>query len=105
MSEICTDKTNVKQAQNLFAKYARVLADYGYLGEPKRVGIGCGGMYEFGTRTQTIWKRNNSFLMNIEPTEAQRSVGMKMCQLEHKFFKKHGRLFEKRIVELLKNKA
>lgn len=40
-----------------FTYYANILVKQGVLEKAQRVGIGCGGLFEWGARTQTIWKK------------------------------------------------
>lgn len=93
---------NDKKTKQHFAKYCKILVDYGYINEAKRIGLGCGGVYDFGVKTQTIWYKRNSFIEDIEPNENQKKSGMKVPLLEHKYFKKYGKFFEKEIIDLLK---
>jgi len=48
----------VKTAKGSFGKFANILVDLGILHKAKRMGIGAGGMNEFGTRSQTAWTFN-----------------------------------------------
>lgn len=91
-----------KKTMKYMTKYCKILIDYGYLYEPEKIGLGCGGVYQFGTRTQTIWRKNLNFFNMVEPTQKQKEIGMKMSLLEHNFFKKHGKFFEKDILNILK---
>ena len=95
----------LKDAHKTFARYCRVLVDYGYLFPPTQHGLGCGGMYEFGCRTQTVWKKNPNFLSDIEPNELMEQRGMKITLLEHRYFKKHGKYMDRSILSILKGEV
>ncbi len=38
-----------------FTYYANMLVKQGILQKAQKVGVGCGGLFEWGSRTQTIW--------------------------------------------------
>lgn len=58
---------DLKKARSKFTRYANMLRDNGIVSEAERVGIGFGGVHEFGCRTQTIWRK-------IEPREKKEGV-------------------------------
>jgi len=80
------DKTTIKQGQNSFNRYTKMLVEEGFLFKPEKIGLGAGGYSEFGVRTQTIWRKNTG-----HKEYHQKIKGLSYSRYEHDYFKKHGR--------------
>jgi len=85
MDEFCEEDTKVKDGQRKFTYYCKMLVDDGFLLSPKRVGLGAGGINEFGTKTQTTWTKNSNYEKDNELIE-----GLSYSKNELKKWKKTG---------------
>jgi hypothetical protein len=92
IDEFYNDKnTTIKQGIGSFNRYAKMLVEEGYLCNPERIGLESGGYSEFGTRTQTIWRKNHGF-----ESYHQKLKGLSYSRYEFDYFKKHGKFPKKR---------
>lgn len=53
------EEKSLNKVKKKFTYYATILVKEGELHSPERIGLGCGGKFEWGTQTQTIWRKRN----------------------------------------------